>query len=280
MANYKVNLFFQQAGVFGTAAQGWSETYYTQASSPDVAYNQMVPFITDRCSLLAQPAEFQAVRISDVAIKRDSGLFPVFGVPSFNPDYQADTAWNAALIHMTSGSIYWRQLYLRGIPDGVFAYGDAGDFGTAQEEWLAAWNIVRDKINSLQYPLFLYAIDRVANPQRQILGIAVDDTLPNYLRVTTSVAHGFVDGDEVAFYNTQTIPPLGHKIVRLTTPPIANVFLVAATNSLPTIQPAGSAVMKITKDFKRIDYATFERVVHRIVGRPFGQQRGRRANRR
>jgi hypothetical protein len=262
---YKVNLFFQQDQA------GWSETYYTQSGSNEGAYSAMLPFFVARLAILASPATLVAVRISDDAIYKDASLFPLINPVQFPSQYLADVPWNAQLIRLQSLDLYWRQLYLRGIPDAV--YGGAGSSDTL---FPALWQGALNRFVSACMTGNLILIKVAQKPTGGLPLIrnwVANDTLTT--TVTSYTPHGLNPGDTVQFYYIRglLVPP-GRQVVLST--PDSFTFTVNYATSSAFHYRQGGKYKKVVPLYTPVDYAVAERVVHRIVGRPFGQQRGRR----
>lgn len=265
MPQYKLNLFFSGAG------QGWSETYYMNAATSDAAFTSFISVLRPRMAVLESSFDLVAVRISDDAIFKDSSLFNVNA--SQFPKYVSDTiepcpSWVAALIHLQSGGIFWRSLYLRGM------HQDALETNTNVMGRQNFYRLLTIFVQSLQNSgIEIKALGKPpAVPQLQVLSAIWNAPVTT---ITTNGAHGYNQGDRVQFYYMRGLKPRIGK---------QSVISVGAFNQFTVLyqvpvgyQPGPSAaVRRLSYGYEPVDFASFERIVHRITGRPFGQERGAR----
>jgi len=112
VAWYKVNF------LFGFGKQGWSETYYHQATANVDVVNFSKALAQERKRLMAYGPVLEAIRVSDDAVKGDAQLIPsnIVGTGSVGdmPCDKIETAW---YVRLEAGFFYRRQLHLRGLPD-------------------------------------------------------------------------------------------------------------------------------------------------------------------
>lgn len=266
MPMYKINLFFR-----GRAA-GWSETYYKEASTGLQLYETLIgTFLTKRLAILAHNYECNAARISDDAVQRDAYLWSPLTYAQFGTSFPGDTPWQALHIRLASGMRFWRALMIRGVPDCAFDTTAPGPVD-GQTDWFGKLNsfIAHLKASQFRLKVVQKSPEQVRRP---ILGIlAINSTT---IRVSTVGDHGFAVGDTVQFYNIRNLSrPLGKRVVTAVETPLT--FQVKANLGENFSNGPGGQVKKVVFEYPTIDDSVNRGFTHRIVGRPFGQQRGRR----
>jgi hypothetical protein len=268
---FKVNFFFQVNNA------GWSETYYNTAATGDDLVPLVLRLGNQRSFLLADNAVFNYVRISDDEVQRDVVPFAIpspWTIPLVTPRWgDSDQPFTALLVRLSAGALYRRPLFLRGIPDSmthtVNGWDPTGPYITAFNRFIAL--LVSDG-------WALRVQDKDINPFKPVLGI--NSLVPLQLNV---VNHGLVAGDTVRISRTRGIPVANvpysgvNGLRRVLSVQDANNFTTVAVFPTPQGQYTdGGTVHKIALKLVRITLGQILRLTHRIVGRPFGQPRGRR----
>lgn len=270
MPFYKINMFFTQA------QQGWSDTYYAEAVDPNSCYNACLRGLQRRMGILCPPAQCIAVRLSDENIYRDSSLFRVPDAVQFIESPFPDAAWTAYLVRLESQAKFSRPLYLRGIPDAMWAYptGTVGD-NNVQAQWYSQLTGFLDELIKGSTPWRIKALSKdPAYGPFQLFGAA--PLVADYTDWEVTDHVGIDIGDQVSFLNTGLKPAPGKQevyafpsntLIRTRYRPYRDDYTTFNTNA----KWRKNVIVYIAPDFW-----FQERVVHRIVGRPFGLQRGRR----
>lgn len=264
MPNYKANIFFT-----GNNA-GWSETFYKTATDPDKAFTAAQSLVTARLKILCIDYKIVAVRISDELIQRDSLLDGQNSYGGYDKLWTGDVPWNAMLCRLGAGSLYWRPLYLRGVPDVLFN-PQTPDEVAAQADWQATCKSYLSYLRTATWQMKVLA-KPPGNPNIVVVSIGAGGA--GQVLVTTATPHGLVVGDKAAFYNIKVVPLLGQRYV--VTRATDTTFEVKWTGAGAGAYSFGGYVRKVAYLYPAINEVDQERVVHRIVGRPFNQQRGRR----
>lgn len=102
--------------LFGQGRNGWSESYYIEATDYAAAQTRFKRLATNRSLLLGKGSYIDGIRISDEAILNDS--YPVdLGTGTATQDAVTDTPWNSIYVRAQAGALYRRQFHLRGVPD-------------------------------------------------------------------------------------------------------------------------------------------------------------------
>lgn len=275
MADYKVTLFFTEG------AQGWSESYYQTANSPELVRPLALALVKARGGMLAGQVGIPYVRISDETIKGDSR---VVTNPAFVPLTQfgageqiPDFAWTGLVVRMEATDLYRRSMTLRGVPD-IGPQGPA-TAGPMPANLLAAFNVFRDILKNDSWQM------RNKNrglgfENKRVIFVKPDNALK---RASFSVnAHGYQVGDKVNVTNLAQYPTL--RGVRLIVAVVdANEFVIEYINDVqPLLEPyrGDAMVRKVGYVYPDIAETTFIRFGKRDTGRPFGQSRGRRSAQR
>jgi hypothetical protein len=266
MPIYKCTAFFTYAG------QGWSETYYRTQTTPVGAQTDFQTLLNARAQILVYSAEISAQRISDVAIQRDSGLIARSVGGQWDKVESGDTPWQSMLCRLSSGTTYWRPLYVRGIPDAEWTSGDHSD-----PAWEKAVVKFFNAIIGGSFQMQVKTKNPALAPQLQVISV-VPNPATGTVQISTVAAHNLAVGDRVQIYNFRGWRPApGTKTVVIVN--TATSFTVSGTPPAGWAYTSQGSIKKVVYDYVLIDDANVERVTHRIVGRPFGQQRGRRAAR-
>lgn len=97
-------------------SSGWTETFYMDAASPTDVAAKASALAKARIGLCGQGVAIENVRISDEAVKRDYGLFPLqFGSESDSTDPSGHVKGFQALVVNLIHGAYRNRLYMRGI---------------------------------------------------------------------------------------------------------------------------------------------------------------------
>lgn len=272
MADYKIDTFFALDN------QGWSESFYMPATDPDTCYNQYLAVYQARAAILADPCKVVALRISDIAISRDSTLFTIPSAPLFPGTNLADRVGNARRIRMENNSIYWRHLLLRGIPDEVFDRANPGN--ATKVAWVAAANLWIKAITGVapynpSRTCYIRVAFKPPPPEVKVMGFLPDPVNPGVQLVTTDIALAVNLGDIVTFYNMRGFLPKIHKaqVVGL---PVGGTFKIRYSQEEAAPLSPSARVKKEVFVLVPIQTVSDLGQTHRNTGRPFGQQLGRR----
>lgn len=119
--------YINQLGVFGMAtfsatfffnlpSSGWTERYFMSAADPTVVAAKAQDLAKARIGLCGEGVAIENVRISDEAVKRDYGLFPLsFGTEADSTEPTGHSkSFQALVINLVSGQ-YRNRVFLRGI---------------------------------------------------------------------------------------------------------------------------------------------------------------------
>lgn len=273
--HFKVNLFFTAAN------QGWSETYYKNATNYTECLVQTNLLVAARQACLCRSADLAYARITDEDNLRDSFLFRPAGIRGGDLQVKIDQSFTAVKIKMRVANQYWRQLYLRGIPDDV-SQPDIGDSPTNVPAFDTALTQFMQFIRQPAAPWALKVIDK-ANPMIGVLDAETPSV--NRMRITTPTSHGLSVGQYVKIYNLRSVlkasnPPRPPGVLQVKNVPDLVNFDVQF--SLPTgfIYSGTAKMRKILADYPAITTTDFDGITHRIVGRPFDLPVGRRRSSR
>lgn len=112
---------FKCTQIFALDANGWSETWYSQESTAQLAAEAFNATVAARARMLSRPATVQYVRVSDEAITGDA-LFASYEATETIPDKTVeslppDNVLSAWLCRFSVGGHSRRHLWLRGAPD-------------------------------------------------------------------------------------------------------------------------------------------------------------------
>lgn len=264
MPNYKVNLFFAHP------KGGWSETYYKVTSDPNFAQSAALNLISRRGPLLAKEAVMTAWRISDDQLQRDSFLSrqPTYVPFSYaGVEYVSDLPFTSLPLRLANGMLYWRMLYLRGIPDLLYPHESGAN--PIQNAW---YNKVTAMMNELANQWSLKAASK--DPSIPVLDVQTIINVVAGVEMTTTLAHNLAVGDTVQVYGMRNNFTGRHQVLTIIN--ATTVVVRGVATNVTEYQGLGK-LKKIVFIYPLINTTTYGEFTHRIVGRPFGQPRGRRA---
>lgn len=271
MPIYRCNLFFE------LLKRGWSETYFTpNLANPEVALNTTERLVAPRVALLAAPLTAIAprlteIRISDVDVQRDSlvkAIAPADGTANGGPAGDCLPINVALLMRLNSGSLYRRQLYIRGIPAQLSnqqgEYKPNADYNTKLDAFFTAL-----RINSFG----IYAWLKPTAPVRPLKAILGVQNLPGGVTIETP-GHGLINNDQIRVQScpgTQGVRGNWHVHViddqhysLVGAPPYTGVYI------------GGGLWYKRIQDTVIFTDMNVEGLTHHDTGRPFDSPRGRR----
>jgi len=107
---------FKGTMIFNDCRQGWTESLYWTGSSRADAVTKFTNVAKKRWLLLGEPVVIEAIRVNDVEIDRDCGLFE-FEPQPYSTGLLAGRPYDAWLYELMAGDEYCRSAWLRGIPD-------------------------------------------------------------------------------------------------------------------------------------------------------------------
>jgi len=205
--------------IFNWARQGWSETFYHTDSDIDTAMNAAILLSGSRYPLLGKPAYLEAIRVSDVAVLRDSKVhFP--SVNQSTSSLTADTVSNAWLVRIESGALYRRSFFLRGVPDSWIQYTPEAALPIIAGAFASAFTTFREQLINGNWQLKVF--DKVAGAAQAVDVLALEQSLLGWVTVSLAVPAGVVPGQTVRLagfdhVNTATKKLLNgtHKVVSI-----------------------------------------------------------------
>ncbi len=262
--NGKVNFFLKETD----AGAGWSETYYySSVDLPNVLVKAIV-LAKKRLACLPFSVALPYVRVADDAIQRDSLVYvppAIYGALN-QPDQQVDVPWNAILCRLSSGSLYRRQLYLRGAPDSLIVEPENL---LGLPSFTTPFNAFLKELSTANWAIRCF--DRgPANPVKPINQIA---KLVTPVKINLP-AHGWNTGDKVRISHSAYRPVNAAWPIAVVD---ADNFVLLNSTVAPPLDIFGSGTAhRLVVVYEPIDQAIPVRQTKRNTGRPFDLLRGRR----
>lgn len=281
MAYYLITYNFSQ-GPFG-----WSEKFNMLASSFQAAIDASADntILAARQALLGAAAAaggysatLNSVRISDVAVKRDSVVRVVNAQGAASPTNDTADIPNTCLVvrmNLSSdpngvGSLYRRTLYLRGFPDGLVSNG--GKY-TPTAGWVTAFTLW---VNLLRDRSFGTIVSSKEEPLLNIMAAANDGANTLF---TTDVNNNFPNGRQVHFTGQKPSAIFGtYKTVYQVAGQPAQ-FRVLGQNIVGVPTTLGQVNLVASAFGYIVGTPQVVRASHRVTGRPSDAPRGRRKKR-
>jgi hypothetical protein len=266
--------------LFEAKNQGWSETWYLNTSLTATQVMDKLRLICpSRAKLLGFGCSIIALRVSDDAVRGDSelyvpapGEFPPFAVVRDNPT-------NAIYCKVTSGQLYRRQLWLRGVPDVWIAWDNT--LGTYTVDPLFNTNLGIFKLALINEGFQLRALNKNLNINNQRAIIDIVDGPAGFTTYNVP-AHGYTVGQEIRIANVvdRLLKPLQGTTRVKSVGGVAEFTTYQPWRAYYADQYTGSAKV-ITRylDYPVITNVVYVRPGSRRVGRTFFAPRGRRSNR-
>lgn len=263
--------------IFNAQKSGWSESWYLTKADVQAAIAAANTIASARSSLLGQYSFLEAVRVSDVEVLNDSAV-TTFWSPKFDPTLggERDTPWNSIYVRINAGTLYRRQMHMRGVPDFWIEWdGKLGDYTVAAP---AFTNLNRfGTVLKAQGACIRAADKSLANfPYKVIQGITaptaggLEFTVPN---------HGFVIGDTVSFRKVTGIGLGNCKGRWIVTDSSTNTFRTATppdSASTIVVYRGGGFVRKVFMNYFTITGVQYMRPTVKKTGRAFFVAPGRR----
>lgn len=273
MPAFKVNFFFKH--ILG----GWSETYYaedTNITSAAVDAGILAPL---RAKLLGVGSELTTIRVSDETITGDSVVESNPAVARVLPTAISDTPWQTVLCSLQAGSIYRRNLAVRGIPDLVYEPVTPTE-KTNRDLWF----------QSLKNDFFARLINAVAGWRERVHLRSADNLSRKILQFTPGVGRYVLTlnsaltaptvGDFLKITKIREFPSLAGEFPILAFTTVAPFTVDIAANNPTTFVYRHKAECRLQIiGYRQITTANFVRFGSHRVGRPFGEQVGRRRRR-
>lgn len=272
MAIYKLTYFFQQD------KYGWSETFYIEAVNLDAAKTVATAnsVVNARAALLAQNSalgivnpSIEAVRISNIAVKRDAALYYLNVLGTYTTAGYADFPNTAILVSIKgkapgdTAERYRRSLYLRGQPDTlVINGGQFNPIGT----WVANFNAWGSAIRAAGFGMMAKNVAPVPIVNSGMVNVGSD------LEITTLVDHGFSVGDLVQIAGVLPKDIINGEFQVI--PTSSTKYKILGVNIVGTPTWYGTSA-KRTVSFIPFSSQLINRVGHRDTGRPFDTPVGR-----
>jgi len=271
---------------------GWTENFYLTASTISTALQNLSTTAFLRRKMLAQGYHLDEVRVSDVAVFRDSlvkayagppgdGLFPLGTVPVDGNEQVFDRL----LLRIEGTSLTRRTMELGGIPRGVF---DQNRRYTPTPAWTAAFNAWVQNMLDPSGPVLIRRANRLATTNVLGLtpstgtGIAMTVIVPN-----TWAAGPSIIGKQVRlskFRGTAKINGLWTVFNQLTDTPLPGqtTLYLQAKRSRPLLDAVsilGQISTVASGTYIAITNIIPLRGVRRSTGRPLDSLRGRQPTR-
>lgn len=273
--DYKVVPFITAPGQADEPSAGWSETWYTQASSVTEAANLIEPFLRERFKLLCGPVIWKAYRVTELGSNRISQLFPIASFDSFTPgNGLADKNEVCALISCRTGVSFHRSWYCGGVPDDLYTRGTQT---VIYQLWYDAWQAFRAQVQNNDFPVYMRVLDRVSNPQMKIISFVYDK--PNEkLTINVEGIMAIAPNENVRVYAaTGWNPDIGTRLVQKVTAVGGNTEIEVQYDGRLGDDPSPKTkAMRAVYGLFRIQFMSWLRSTTRDRGRPFDQRRGRR----
>jgi hypothetical protein len=270
--NFKVNFFFHDPN-----EGGWSETYYTVATDTNaVLIPRITALLTSRQQLLAGEVSLDEYRYHREDLKHSGAIFQAPNNPNGFATADSDYPFVAAECRIFSALDKWRHLYIRGVPDVLWASGP-NDTDPVASAWKTALNGYLALLYSNANPWNLKTFD----PSPPIDVITNLTVLPDdRVLINTTGTNPYVVGSFVRTTGIRTPSPrFGVKRVlkaRPTDPVPANGdFIIDGVLPRGFTYTGGGQAQAWNPIYPPIISANFVRMRHRDVGRPFGEPRGR-----
>ena len=273
MPNYKVTFFFNYAQLnppVVTLSAGWTETYYLVSASFAAARTSTLNLMTKRAKLLTTGATLFSARISDDAVQGDATIVNGNVNDPIDKTQAIDTPWQAYGVTLRSTFLYRRPLYIRGLPDVIFAANFSADDG----DFRAAWNkALTTFLNALKAEPWCIKVKlRGADAPRTPVAV-INFAVPN-ITITTTAPSGIAAGQKFTLYNYRPNPQLNGVHTAGSVGPNTITFQSLISNL--GFYTSGATVAKVLVAYLPIDDYSLEGVTKRNTGRPFGAHRGRR----
>jgi len=107
---------FKITHLFGSCANGWSETWYTDADSRTTARLRGSNMAAARRNMLSVNNRIEAMRVTEITLNRSCGLVPFPPYTGAQLEF-SDVTWNGWLIEVMASGGYCRSFIARGVPD-------------------------------------------------------------------------------------------------------------------------------------------------------------------
>lgn len=275
MPNVRATFFF-----VAPHSYGWSETYWSDATSAQSAMTRALPLSLARLALLgknlggdiASSPRLVAVRCALDDPNRDSLIVSYETIDHRGLQFPetCDAPWTALLCRVDSGSSYHRQTYLRGIPDDL-----VDPDGTYHP--LAAWETrLTTFVNRLIDDGWALRVQNRTTPAPiDVLSISYSAATAT-ATFTLTGAHGLATADRVVIRGGG--PKFNYRGRQRSFSTGASTFTIFSDRIGGTIS-APITVQKVAYELKDIDIFTPLRVIKKNTGRPFVLPRGARRRR-
>lgn len=262
-ATFFINSLTSQPG-------GWSESFYLEASTPQIASKAAEDLAPLRSAALGEGMALIAWRVSDVALRGDALV--TYGSDAALPvidGHPADSPWQGFLYRLTSGNVYRSMHIFRGVPD---------DSTNADEKEHLAEKKILDKfvagLIAKNWRMRSHLRGAEVPPLKIIAGTA--DTVTHRVTFTSQGAHGLTEGDTVRISGVKNAGPDMAGVYQVLTTATASAFGIAKEGDLTDfLYLSGGTAQKVAIGYPILDGGFYVRVTHKKVGRPFGLTRGR-----
>lgn len=275
--------FYQVTHVFNSFRRGWSETWYTEASTHAAALGKGTNLAGYRIPLLGKGNILEMVRASDVAIRGDSQVYFLSNNQATSEE-TADNPANAILTRIESGPLYRRPFLLRGLPDDwiIIDITHGGILDLDGTGLFDAFSTFKARLISEGFLLRVISKDVGDVGERAVTAVAAGDPGTTLLTVDgTGIEQGdtvhlvqFASGsvEDARLYN-------GVWRVLARTATTVTIPLDQADVLVPGVLTLGKLHRRIVK-YVPIDAGQIIRAATRQTGRAFFVSAGRRPRRR
>lgn len=266
---FKITYFFNS--ILGRSA-GWTETYWTTASSIKTALGQAMSGAPYRAACLSEDSAMVYVRVSDPMNPRLVLINDFEAVPVQSGQWAGAPPWNCFLMRLVTTTGPRRAIFFRDIPATLA--NDENNINNAEPAFAAACNAFKNWMLTFGTP---WALQTNTPPGPRGLIQVLAPNAQQFVVVTTTAPHGLSASLPVKLTKISTFPQL-NKTWRITVIDATNFGLNDSfwpEPGAPNVVGEGKFAQK-NYNYPLISDLIYERVTHRIVGRPFGLQRGAR----
>lgn len=279
---FKVNLLIKS-----TFGPGWSESYYANSGDIAAAKQKTNALITARTKIMQSPRgingyDLHAYRVSDVDNAKDGELVTSLGnlvsywkppAGSTNPGLElAEDPFTALNIRLQAGSDHFRNMKLKGFPDGAIN----ATVATMDQDFLSAVGSFLDFLVRNDWAMQALDVDPVTNPKLRFQLVTFTE---DFITFTTDV-HGMAKNDRFKIYSDDKCDRLNGKSFVVHNVP-NNQSIEVLNPWRKTFEDASSPgfFRQVVYLYPTFTKGTIVRVGQAKVGRPFGLPVGRRPNR-
>lgn len=282
-------MLFRVQWMFQAQAAGWSESLYRDGADYEAALDAGMQYAYKRLALCGKGVRITSVRVSKTGVNGDARAKQAQLTTSpadvlANPNYQyvppayenanVVDPWTGMNCRLVADGVERGRIYMRGLPDDLF---DGVTGFVPNQAWINAFieyvNLVKGGYSIRGYPRAT-VLDRKP----------IDDLIPATGAADTAVVKAFglgaIEGQHVYIGKART--DKGTFSGRFVLGDGDNVlgFRLLGTNGQFFVYKKQTGYIRImSPQVYAISDVRYGQAVSRRVGRPFGQQRGRRSKR-